>query len=123
MYEAATDSNDSIVIGKKATAVTYTGPLTGGPNKSITLSAILKDATGKPLVGKAILFVLGTAPGSIQQLSGTTGANGQATAVLKLALKNGTYSLSATYTPSVPLGDSNRYIGSSSSVTFKLQAK
>jgi hypothetical protein len=49
----------SIAIAKKASSVSYTGALTGGPNKSITLSAILKDATGKLLQGRMIVFQIG----------------------------------------------------------------
>jgi hypothetical protein len=106
----------SIAISKKASSVTYTGPLTGGPNKSITLSAILRDATGKLLAGREIVFQLGT-----QTASATTNASGVAQATLVLKQKNGKYPLTATWSPSG--ADANRYIGSAASVTFALQSK
>jgi hypothetical protein len=115
LYESATGSN-SVVIGRKASTVTYTGSTTGGPNKTITLSAILKDATGKALAGRQIAFVLGS-----QQVQATTGSSGIASVALKLTQKNGTYQLTATWTPSG--ADADDYVGSAASATFKLQAK
>lgn len=116
LYEPATDSNDTIAVGLKSTSLTYTGPLTGGANKTVTLSAVLKDATGKPLAGRLVKFVLGT-----QTVTGTTDVSGTASAPLKLNQKNGTYSLTGTY---VPTGaDVGRFSGSSSSATFKLQSR
>jgi hypothetical protein len=54
-------------------------------------------------------------------LSVVTDANGVASTSLKLNQKNGTYTVSATYTP---VGaDTGRYLGSSQGVIFKLQAK
>ncbi len=106
----------SIAIAKKASSVTYTGALTGGPNKAITLSAILHDATGKLLAGRVIVFQLGT-----QTISATTNASGVAQATLALKQKNGKYSLTSTWTPTG--ADANRYIGSAASVTFALQSK
>ena len=115
LYEASS-STDSSVVTVKATSVTYTGALTGGPNKTITLSAILKDSDGKPLSGRTIDFQLGS-----QSVSAVTDAQGVATISLKLAQKNGTYPLTATFTPSG--ADASMYAGSGSSNTFKLQAK
>ncbi len=106
----------SIAIARKATSVAYTGALTGGPNKTITLSAILTDATGTRLGGRTVVFTLGA-----QTTSVVTDANGVATTTLKLAQKNGTYPLNATFTPAG--ADANRYQGSADAKTFKLQAK
>ena len=47
--------------------------MTGGANKTVTLSAVLKDATGKPLANKLITFVLGA-----QTVPGTTDGTGTA---------------------------------------------
>ena len=96
--------------------MTYTGTTTGGPNKAVTLSAVLKDATGKALASRVVVFLLGS-----QQISATTDASGIASASLKLTQKNGTYPLTATWTPSGP--DAAHYVGSSASTIFKLQAK
>jgi hypothetical protein len=115
-FYASADGSGSITIARKATTTTYTGALTGGPNKTITLSATLVDATGKALVGRTIVFALGS-----QTTFGVTNAGGVASVQLKLAQKNGTYPLTATWTPSVT--DASDYIGSAASATFKLQAK
>ncbi len=106
----------SVSIARKATATTYTGTLTGGANKTVTLSAVLVDATGTPLAGRTIAFLLGA-----QATTAITGPNGVASIQIKLAQKNGTYPLGATWTP---VGvDAVRYLGSAASATFKLQAK
>jgi|GEM_PF-4403799 len=115
LYEASS-SNQSAVVVVKATNVVYTGALAGGPNKTITLSAVLRDSEGKPLNGRTISFLLGS-----QAASAITDLNGVATTTLKLTQKNGSYSLTATYTPSG--ADTIMYSGSGSSNTFKLQAK
>ena len=110
----------SISIVKKATSVTYTGAISGGPNKIVTLSAVLRDATGKALSGRSITFQLGT-----QSVTTTTGLTGVATTTLKLSQKNATYSLTATYTPAntgTPI-DAGAYVGSSSSGSFSIGGK
>lgn len=115
LYNPSSDAG-SITIAAKATSVTYTGALTGGPNKTVTLSAILADATGTRLGGRTVVFALGT-----QTKSAVTDANGVATTTLKLTQKNGTYPLTATFTPAGT--DAGRYLGSGDATTFKLQAK
>jgi PKD repeat protein len=115
LYNSSTSSN-SFAVAKKATTIVYTGATTGAPNKVIVLSATLKDATGKPLAGRTISFQLGS-----QSATATTDANGVASTTLKLTQKNGTYTVSATYTPGA--GDAPFYVGSSQGVIFKLQAK
>jgi PKD repeat protein len=116
LYAPPADGTASFSVARKASSVGYTGALTGGANKSVTLSAVLKDASGTALAGRTIVFVLGS-----QTVSATTNASGVATASLKLAQKNGTYPLTATWTPAGL--DASRYLGSSSSSTFKLQAR
>ncbi len=115
LYEPETGSN-TVVIARKATTLAYTGATTGGPNKTIVLSAVLKDATGTALGGREVVFVLGS-----QQVSAATNSSGIASSSLKLNQKNGTKALTATWTPSG--ADAGRYVGSAASVTFKLQAK
>jgi hypothetical protein len=97
-------------------AAARTGALSGGPNKTIALSAVLVDATGKALGGRQIDFQLGT-----QSASAVTNGSGVATTTLKLNQKNGKYSLTATWAPIG--GDAVGYVGSSASATFSLQAK
>ena len=106
----------SIAIARKATMTTYTGALSGGPNKTITLSATLVDATGKALAGRTIDFKLG-----IQTKSAVTNAFGVASTTLQLNQKNAKYPLTATWTP--VLADANHYVGSAASTTFSLQAR
>ena len=115
LYDSANGAN-TIAISRKATTISYTGTTSGGPNKTVVLSALLKDATGTALAGRQVVFVLGS-----QQVQATTGASGIASASLKLTQKNGTYPLTATWAPSG--ADANRYVGSAASATFKLQAK
>jgi hypothetical protein len=106
----ASGTSTPYTVGAKATAVAYTGALKSQPNKSVSLSATLKDAAGKALSGKTVVFKLGT-----QTVSGTTLANGVATATLKLTQKNATYSLTATFT-----GDGIQYGSSAAATTFKI---
>jgi PKD repeat protein len=106
----------SITIALKASTTTYTGALSGGPNKTVTLSATLVDATGKALSGRTIVFQLGT-----QTTSAVTNATGVASTSLKLIQKNGKYPLTATWTPAG--ADANHYLGSVASTAFSLQAK
>lgn len=115
LYEPATGSGD-VVIDRKATVLAYTGTLKGAPNKVSILSGSLTDATGKALAGRTVVFVLGA-----QTVSAVTNDMGVATASLKLAQKNGTYPLTATWTPSG--ADAARYVGSAASAAFKLQAR
>lgn len=115
LYNPSSSSND-FVVAPKATTMTYTGALSGGPNKTVALSAVLKDATGKPLAGRTVVFDLGT-----QTASAVTNSSGVAVTSLKLTQKNGSYTVAATFTPTG--GDTSRYLGSTQGTTFKLQAK
>lgn len=115
LYEGSS-SQSSATVGVKGTNLTYTGALQGGPKKTVTLSAVLKDAEGKPLSGQTVQFTLGT-----QTVSAVTDANGIAIAPLKLNQKNGSYPLTATWTPSG--ADVAKYSGSADVETFKLQPK
>jgi hypothetical protein len=116
LYDSAGPSTTAFTVGQKATSITYTGSLTGGPNKVITLSAKLVDATGTALAGKTVQFQLGSQSGSA-----VTDASGVAATTLKLIQKNGSYTVTASYAPSG--GDTSLYLGSGNSATFKLQAK
>lgn len=116
LYNAAGPVYAAYTVSRKPTVVTYTGALNGGPNKTITLSAILVDSQNQPLAGRIIAFKLGS-----QSASATTNASGVAATRLALNQKNANYPLTATYTP---LGaDTNLYLGSVASATFKLQVK
>jgi PKD repeat protein len=116
LYNAASPSATAYTVNRKPTSVTYTGVLNGGPNKTVNLSAVLVDSQNKPLAGRVIAFKLGS-----QSASATTNASGVAAITLQLNQKNGSYPLTATFTPAA--ADANFYIGSVASATFKLQVK
>ena len=91
--DAACDSDSAIVhVTKRDTTLGYTGPLSSGPSKTVAASATLVDEYGQAVVGKKVSFQLGS-----QTAVGTTDASGKASASIKLTLKPGSYSLSATF--------------------------
>ncbi len=104
----------SFAVSAKATGLTYTGALSGGPNKIVSLSSVLRDSSGTPLGGRVVTFQLGA-----QSISGTTDASGVASASLHLNQKNATYNLTATFAPAGP--DVGHYLGSTATTTFTIQ--
>jgi hypothetical protein len=116
LYNAMASGTAAYTVSQKPTSVTYTGALTGGPNKTISLSAVLVDSQKNPLAGRVIAFKLGA-----QSVSATTNASGVAATTLQLNQKNASYTLTSTF---IPVGaDIGRYLGSVASATFKLQSK
>jgi PKD repeat protein len=111
-------SSESFTVAKKVTTTTYTGALSGKPNKSVALSATLKDASGKALGGRTVKFTLGS-----QSANAVTNPFGVASTTLVLNQKNGTYTVSATYLPTATPPDDSYFLGSSQSTTFLLQTK
>jgi hypothetical protein len=106
-------------VSPMSTTLMYTGATSGAPNKTVTLSAYLADALGRPLDGKVVVFTLG-----VQQAQGTTGAGGAsgvAATSLKLAQKNGKYALTSAWTPAG--ADAAKWTGAATVVPFSLQAK
>jgi PKD repeat protein len=110
---SATESFEAIQM---ATALTYTGALKGAPNKTVGLSAQLVDVLGRALAGELVTFQLGT-----QTAQATTDGNGVAATTLKLSQKNGQYTLTTSYLPTA--ADAGRWLPTSTSATFSLQAK
>ena len=111
-------STEPFSVAKKATTTTYSGALSGKPNKSVALSATVKDASGKVLAGRTVKFTLGS-----QSVSAITNPFGVASTALVLSQKNGTYTVTATYLPAANLPDDSYFLGSSQSATFQLQTK
>jgi PKD repeat protein len=107
---------ESFEVVQLATSISYTGALSGAPNKTVSLSARLVDVLGRALAGKLVVFQLGT-----QTAQATTDANGNAVTSLKLSQKNGKYTLITSYTPTA--SDAGRWVGSATTATFSLQAK
>ena len=111
-------STEPFTVAKKATTTTYSGALSSKPNKSVALSATVKDASGKALGGRTVTFTLGA-----QSASAVTNSFGVASTILLLNQKNGTYTVTATYLPFANLPDGSFFLGSSQSATFLLQTK
>lgn len=113
LYGPSSSPTNSFSVARKATTTTYTGAVSGKPNKVIALTAVVKDATGTPLPGKTVTFTVGS-----QTTSAVTDTNGVAATTLALNQHNGSYTVSATYA-----GDPSFYVGSSNAAVFSLQTK
>ncbi len=93
---------------KDGTVLTYTGPLSSLPSKSVTLTGRLTDDMGRNLAGMTVLFNLGS-----QSCSGVTDGSGTATCTIaKLTQKHGNATLTSSFAGNVD------YAPSSTSVTF-----
>jgi hypothetical protein len=116
LYTTST-STEAFDVTRMSSLMTYTGATSGGPNKTVSLSAKLVDGLGRPLAGKPVVFTLGsqTTPAV------NTGANGVATTSLKLTQKNGKYTVTASWTPAGT--DADKWTGDDASAAFSLQAK
>jgi PKD domain len=108
---ACTSDTSNVVVSKRATTTTYTGPNTSTPSKNLTLSATVLDDHGQPVAGRTVDFTLGA-----QSISATTNASGVASATLKLNQKHGTYLATATFAPP----GTDKYTGSTNSQTFTI---
>ena len=109
-------SSDTIQfqIKKEDTSISYTGPLSGTEDSTITLSATLSeidDEVGN-LSGKNIKFKLGPL-----QTSATTNSSGKASTTLRLDVSPGTYTLKTEF-----LGD-GYYLFSNASRNFTVKEK
>src|SRR4051794_37231576 len=107
---------DSLIVHvtKRDTALGYTGPLFSAPSKTVTATATLVDAYGQPVVGKKVTFQLGS-----QTAVGTTDSTGKATANIKLALKPGSYALTADFAA----GDAKYNASGDTGLTFVIGNK
>jgi hypothetical protein len=108
---ACTSDVANVVVSKRATTTTYTGPNSSNPSKTVTLSATVVDDHGQAVAGRTVQFTLGT-----QSISATTNSSGVASASLKLNQKHGSYTATATFAP--PATD--KYTGSTNSQTFTI---
>ena len=109
----------SFTVSQMSSVISYTGAISGGPNKTITLSAYLTDGLGRPLDGHTVVFTLGTQ--QVTAVTGAAGATGVAVNTLKLNQKNGKYMLTAVWSPS--LSEASRWTGASTAVSFSVQSK
>jgi PKD domain-containing protein len=104
-------SSAQFAVTRMPSTVTYTGAVSGGPNKTVAVTAKLTDALGRPLDGKVIVFTLGT-----QTASATTANGGIASTTIKLNQHNGSYALTSVFTPAG--GDASKYFGATNVTTF-----
>ena len=106
----ACDSDQlQVVVNKRDTTTTYTGPNQSNPSKYVTFSATVVDEFGQAVVGRTVAFALGT-----QSISATTNSSGVASATVKLTQHKGDYTVSATFA-----GDS-KYVASADSRSFNI---
>jgi PKD repeat protein len=104
-------STTQVVVSKRATTTSYTGPNKSTPSKDVTLSATIVDDQGQPVAGRLVTFTLGS-----QSIGAMTSSSGVASATLKLNQKKGTYTVTATFAPE----SSDKYTGSSGGQTFTI---
>jgi PKD repeat protein len=97
-------------VTRRATTLAYTGARAGNPKKTVVVSASATDELGLAVPGRTVQFTMGT-----QTVSATTGANGVATATLRVDQKNGAYTMTAGL---VLPADEGRYLVSTDSVPF-----
>lgn len=112
LYEPSSSTSDMRVLTKE-TITTYSGPASSKPSRTVTLTASLADADGKPLAGRTVVFELGN-----QSATAVTDSSGLAAAAVKLRQKPGNYPLTVTYDPAG--SDIGRYEASRSSTTFHI---
>jgi len=113
LYDAAGTGSMPFVVSPMASKITYTGGVSGAPNKATALSAKVVDALGRPLSGYVVTFVVGS-----QSVTATTNSNGVAATTLTLNQKPGFYPLTASWA-----GDPGKYLGDSTSAQFSLNKK
>jgi hypothetical protein len=97
-------------VGHRETTLVYTGAVQGLPNKYTTLSASLSDEVGSPVVGRTVIFTLGT-----QTVNAVTNSAGVASISFKVSQKPGMYTVSADFA-----GDARYAPASSGSMPYKV---
>jgi PKD domain len=102
----------NVFVLKRATTLSYTGPLSSNPSKRITLTASLVDELNQPVSGRTVAFTMGS-----QSISAATNVSGVATAVIKLNQKQGSYTVNAAF------AEDGKYLASSDSQTFTIGPK
>ncbi len=103
----------TVTVIQRPTSITLNSPLTGVYSDEVTLSATLTDdVSGSGISGKTVNFQV-----SSQSVSGTTDANGTATASLVINQAPGSETYSASYAGGCP------YEASNASTTFTVEAE
>lgn len=114
--EAQYVAGDSWCFGPPPTSVTSLATPAAVFNHASALSAVLLDQDGKPLAGKPVTFTV--QDGKPTKVTGTTDADGKATATYLASVKGGTLPVTATFP-----GDSTLFKTSSMSGTIKVSAE
>jgi PKD repeat protein len=108
VYTGSQFTESSFTVNKDGTTLTYTGPKSSSPSKTLPLSATLTDDMGRGIPGETVSFSLG-----LQGCNATTNSLGVASCTInKLTAKPGNYTLTTSFG-----GDAN-YIASTSSPAF-----
>lgn len=113
LYVGDTTGVQPFTVSAIATTLTYTGGLSGAPNKVVTVSGKVLDALGRPVPNAPVTFTIGT-----QSTSATTGSTGVATSTIKLVQKPGFYTLTAHWN-----GVTGTYLGDTATAQFSLNKK
>lgn len=100
-----------VVVSKRATTTSYTGPNQSNPSKDITLTATVVDDHNQPVAHETVVFTLGA-----QTISAPTSSSGEAKATIKLNQKKGTYPVTAEFSPP----SSDKYTGSVDTESFQI---
>ena len=110
-YYTANQSTAALFsVSQDGTILTYTGPATSKPSKTVAVTAHITDDMSRPLAGLAVSFSLGT-----QSCNTTTNASGVASCTIpKLNQKPGNYTITASFT-----GSAN-YLASSANAGFTI---
>jgi len=113
LYDPSGPATESYDVAPMATSLAYTGSTTGGPNKTVPVSAALTDVLGRVLAGEPVTITLGS-----QTVSGITDATGSFATTLKLSQKPGTYPITVSWP-----GEVGHYSAATTNGTFHLNKK
>jgi hypothetical protein len=83
-FQGSSSKSLTITVKPAAVLLTYTGPTSIAPKKSVTLSAVLKSASARaPISGRKLTIALGAGKTAQTCTTGTTNNKGAASCTLK----------------------------------------
>ncbi|MGJ6979473.1 PKD domain-containing protein [Aestuariimicrobium soli] len=113
LYVGDDSATESFQVSVMGSTLTYTGAVTGKPNKVAPVSVRLVDALGRPLASQTVTIAIGT-----QSTTVTTNSQGVGTGSIKLTQKPGSYPVQASWA-----GVTDRYAADDVAGVFKLNTK
>jgi hypothetical protein len=113
LYVGSGSGQQPFAVSAMPSTLTYTGGLSGSPNKAASVSAKVVDALGRPIPGAVVTFAIGS-----QSTTATTDSAGVATGSIKLTQKPAWYTLTASWP-----GVSGHYLPDNVSAQFSLNKK